>query len=51
MKTKILSTLVFAAVFVTGAASQAQAQPCPNASLKGTYGFHGFASTTKGETL
>jgi hypothetical protein len=44
MKTKILSILAFAAVIGTGAASSAQAQPCSNASLKGTYGFHAFAT-------
>jgi hypothetical protein len=44
MKTKILSILVFAAVIATGAAPPAQAQPCSNAMLKGTYGFHAFAT-------
>ena len=44
MKTKIFSILVFAAVIGTGAASPAQAQPCSNASLNGTYGFHAFAT-------
>jgi hypothetical protein len=44
MKTKILSILVFGAVIATGAASQAQAQPCSNAMLKGTYGFQSFGA-------
>jgi hypothetical protein len=44
MKTKILSNVVFAAMMAAGALSQAQAQPCSNASLKGTYGFHAFAT-------
>jgi hypothetical protein len=44
MNTKILSIFVFATVIATGGASLAQAQTCTNASLKGTYGFHGFAT-------
>ena len=44
MKTKILSKVVFAAMMAAGALSQAQAQPCSNASLNGTYGFHAFAT-------
>ena len=44
MKTSILSTLVFATMMATSAISQAQAQPCSNASLRGTYGFHAFAN-------
>jgi hypothetical protein len=44
MKTKILSKVVFAAMMAAGTLSQAQSQPCSNASLQGTYGFHGFAT-------
>ena len=44
MKTKILSKVVFAAMMAAGALSQAQAQPCSNASLKGTYGFQAFGA-------
>ena len=44
MNTKILSIFVFAAAIATGGASLGQAQPCTNASLKGTYGFHAFAT-------
>jgi hypothetical protein len=44
MRTKIFSKIVFATLMATGALSQAQAQPCSNASLKGTYGFHAFAT-------
>jgi hypothetical protein len=44
MKTTILSLLVFATMTTTGAVSRAQAQPCSNASLSGTYGFHAFAT-------
>src|SRR5215469_12230914 len=44
MKTKILSKVVFATMIAAGALSEAQAQPCTNASLQGTYGFHAFGS-------
>jgi hypothetical protein len=44
MKTRILSTLVFGTMMATGAISQAQAQQCSNASLRGAYGFHAFAT-------
>ena len=44
MKTKLLSKLVVAAVMATGALTKAQDQPCSNASLQGTYGFHAFGS-------
>jgi hypothetical protein len=44
MKTRILWTLGFATMMATSAISQAQAQPCSNATLKGTYGFHAFAT-------
>jgi hypothetical protein len=44
MKTKLLSKLLVSAVMATGALTQAKAQPCSNASLQGTYGFHAFAS-------
>ena len=44
MNKKILSIFVFATTIATGGASLAQAQPCSNASLKGTYGFHAFAT-------
>ena len=45
MKRTILSLIVFAGI---GAASNAAAQTCSNASLKGTYGFHAFASIVSG---
>ena len=44
MKTKLLSKLVVAAAMATGALTKAQDQPCSNASLQGTYGFHAFGS-------
>jgi len=44
MKTKILSKVVFAAMMAAGALSRAQAQPCSNAMLKGTYGFQAFGA-------
>jgi hypothetical protein len=44
MKTKLLSKLVFATMMAAGAISQVQAQPCSNASLKGTYGFQAFGA-------
>jgi hypothetical protein len=44
MKIKLLSKLVFATIMAAGVISQAQAQQCSNASLKGTYGFHAFAT-------
>jgi hypothetical protein len=44
MKARILQTLAIATMMATAAVSQGQAQPCSNASLKGTYGFHAFAT-------
>ena len=45
MKSTTLSLLVFAGIFgAGGAASNARAQSCSNASLHGTYGFHAFAT-------
>jgi hypothetical protein len=44
MKPKILSLLGFAALMFTGNVSQAQAQSCSNASLRGSYGFHAWAT-------
>lgn len=44
MKTTIQSLLVFVALMATGSVSRVQAQPCSNASLRGTYGFHAFAT-------
>jgi hypothetical protein len=42
MKTKLLSILGFTTLITAGAVSPAQA--CSNESLKGTYGFHAFAT-------
>src|SRR5258708_5238739 len=39
MKRTIISLVVFASMFVVGAAPKAQAGQCSNASLKGAYGF------------
>lgn len=39
MKKTIVSLVVYASVFVAGAAPNAQAGECSNASLKGAYGF------------
>ena len=44
MKTKLLSKLVFATMMAAAAVSKVHAQQCSNASLKGTYGFHAFAT-------
>jgi hypothetical protein len=44
MKRTITSLVVFAGMSVVGAASNAQAQHCSNASIQGAYGFHGFAT-------
>ena len=48
MKTKILSVVTFAAMMAAGTLSQAQAQPCSNAMLKGTYGFQVFGAAVVG---
>ena len=48
MKTKILSVVTFAAMMAAGTLSQAQAQPCSNAMLKGTYGFQSFGAVVVG---
>src|ERR1700730_2343302 len=39
MKKTIISAVVFASMFVVGAAPNAQARQCSNASLEGAYGF------------
>jgi hypothetical protein len=39
MKKTIISSVVFASMFVVGAVPNAQARQCSNASLKGAYGF------------
>ena len=44
MKATIQSLLVFVTLMASGSVSRAQAQPCSNASLRGTYGFHAFAT-------
>jgi hypothetical protein len=38
------SLLIFASVFLVGAAPCAHARDCSNATLKGSYGFQGFAT-------
>ena len=43
MKQTGISLFIFAGLIV-GAAPHAQARQCSNASLKGGYGFHGFAT-------
>ena len=43
MKQTCISLLMFASVIV-GAAPYAEARQCSNASLKGAYGFQGFAT-------
>ena len=43
MKQTGISLFIFASLIV-GAAPHAQAEHCSNASLKGAYGFHGFAT-------
>ena len=43
MKRTIFSLVVFTGMFGVGA-SNARAQSCSNASLRGTYGFHAFAT-------
>ena len=43
MKQTGISLFIFASLIV-GAAPHAQAKQCSNASLKGVYGFHGFAT-------
>lgn len=43
MKQTGISLFIFASLIV-GAAPHAQAKQCSNASLKGAYGFHGFAT-------
>ena len=40
MKRTIISLAAFASMFVLGAAPNAQARDCSNASLKGAYGIH-----------
>jgi hypothetical protein len=44
MKRTISSLVVFVGVFGAGAASNARAESCSNASLQGVYGFHAFAT-------
>ena len=43
MKQTGISLFIFASLIV-GATPHAQAKQCSNASLKGAYGFHGFAT-------
>ena len=44
MKPSTISLFAFAGMFFVGAAPHAQARQCSSASLKGGYGFHGFAT-------
>jgi hypothetical protein len=44
MKLPISALVVLTCMFVLAAAPKAQAEECSNASLRGAYGFHGFAT-------
>jgi hypothetical protein len=39
-----IALVAFACMFALGAAPNAHAEQCSNASLRGVYGFHGFAT-------
>jgi hypothetical protein len=39
-----IAMVAFACMFALGAAPNAHAEQCSNASLRGVYGFHGFAT-------
>jgi hypothetical protein len=44
MNKRPIALVAFACMFALGAAPNAHAEQCSNASLRGVYGFHGFAT-------